>query len=330
MPQGAETVRIGKPPVDKIRKYGAEEFRATANDDPKRAEFWLENTIRIEFRKKYISQIFLDQKKKEFLELKQESMTVYEYEREFVRLSKYARERVPTKADIGLNENIKLIGILELREFAVLADRAYKAEELSKEKKQAEKEKYHNHFTASVGYSGKERGSQRSNLRSLSPSVTSVGSVGSPKPRCKYCNKLHFGECRIRSGACFRCGSFDRHLRDCLEKPVKDTIQTSRPSNPVSRGKPPRHPGNVSGSRRVTKDSTDKSEARASAMTYAIRAKEDAFAPDVITGTFSLLDTDITTLIDPSSTHSYIFTNLVYVKNLPVEFIEFVVKVSNP
>ncbi|KAA3484166.1 Chaperone surA [Gossypium australe] len=47
MPQGVESFRIGKPPVDKIQKYGAEEFRATANDDPKRAEFWLENTIRV-------------------------------------------------------------------------------------------------------------------------------------------------------------------------------------------------------------------------------------------------------------------------------------------
>ena len=37
--------RLNKPLVDKIRKYGAEEFRATVDDDPGRAEFWLENTI---------------------------------------------------------------------------------------------------------------------------------------------------------------------------------------------------------------------------------------------------------------------------------------------
>ncbi|KAA3461331.1 protease [Gossypium australe] len=56
----------------------------------------------------------------------------------------------------------------------------------------------------------------------------------------------------------------------------------------------------------------------------------DAFAPDVISGTFSLLDTDIIALIDPGSTHSYICTNIVSVKNLPVEFTKFVVKFSNP
>ena len=41
----------------------------------------------------------------------------------------------------GLNEKIKLlIGILEIREFTALADRAKKAEELNNEKKQAKRE----------------------------------------------------------------------------------------------------------------------------------------------------------------------------------------------
>ncbi|KAA3470128.1 Gag-Pol polyprotein [Gossypium australe] len=164
-PQVVETVRREKPPVGRIRKQGAEEFRANIDDDPERAEFWIENTIRVfdelsytpeeeritweffeeEFWKKYISQRFIDQKKKEFLELKQGRMTVTEYEREFVRLSKYARECVSTKAimckrfEDGLNEDIRLlVGILELREFVVLVERACNAEELAKEKRIAD------------------------------------------------------------------------------------------------------------------------------------------------------------------------------------------------
>lgn len=46
MPQ-ANPIQLSKLPADKIRKYGAEEFRATTNDDTERAEFWLENTIRV-------------------------------------------------------------------------------------------------------------------------------------------------------------------------------------------------------------------------------------------------------------------------------------------
>ncbi|KAA3483713.1 maturase K [Gossypium australe] len=168
-PQGVDLVRMTKPPVDKIQKQGAEEFRANIDDDPERAEFWLENSMKVfdelsctpeeslkctervtwdffleEFRKKYISQRFVVQKRKEFHELKQGKMTVAEYEYEFVRLSKYAQECVSTEAILckrfedGLNEDIRLlVGILELKEFVVLVDRASKAEELSKEKRKA-------------------------------------------------------------------------------------------------------------------------------------------------------------------------------------------------
>ncbi|XP_040940716.1 uncharacterized protein [Gossypium hirsutum] len=169
-------------------------------------------------------------------------MTVSEYEREFVRLSK---------------------------EFAVLANRAHKAEELSKEKKQANREaqlsgkrimskpqssaskklkKYYNRVTTSTGYFEKERGSQRSNPRSSSPSRTSVGSVGNPKPKCKHCNKVHFGKCRLRNGVCYGCGSLDHFLKDCPERVEKEIEQTPKLSNLVSRCKSPRHSRNVSGS----------------------------------------------------------------------------------
>ncbi|KAA3466109.1 DEAD-box ATP-dependent RNA helicase 32-like protein [Gossypium australe] len=68
-------------------------------------------------------------------------MTVSEYERKFVRLSRYARECVSLEAAMcrrfedGLNENIKLlVSILGIDEFVVLVERACKAEELGKEK----------------------------------------------------------------------------------------------------------------------------------------------------------------------------------------------------
>ncbi|XP_016667563.1 uncharacterized protein [Gossypium hirsutum] len=186
-------MRISKLPVEKIRKYGAEEFKATVEDDPGRAKLLLENTIRVfdelsctpveyvkcvisllkdsvhqwwstlvsvvprervdrgffqtEFRKKYISQRFLDKKHKEIFEPKQGRMTVSEYEREFVRLSKYAGECIPTEVAMykrfedELNEDIELlVRILELKEFVVIVDRAHKAEELTKEKRKADYE----------------------------------------------------------------------------------------------------------------------------------------------------------------------------------------------
>ncbi|KAA3480870.1 Gag-Pol polyprotein [Gossypium australe] len=85
-----------------------------------------------EFRKKYTSQRFIDQKQKEFLDLKQGHMFVTEYKR-------YARECVSSEAimckrfEDGLNEDIRLlVGILEIKEFVVLA--------LGKDKRKAESE----------------------------------------------------------------------------------------------------------------------------------------------------------------------------------------------
>ncbi|KAK8314808.1 hypothetical protein V6Z12_D01G196800 [Gossypium hirsutum] len=47
IPQVSDPMRLLKPPIDKIRKHGPEEFRATDDDDAERAEFWLDNTIRV-------------------------------------------------------------------------------------------------------------------------------------------------------------------------------------------------------------------------------------------------------------------------------------------
>ncbi|KAA3484620.1 endogenous retrovirus group K, member 6 [Gossypium australe] len=113
----------------------------------------------------------------------------------------------------------------------------------------------------------------------------------------------------MRSGAFFKYGSLDHFLKDCPERVEIDIEQTSKLSNPISRGRPPR---NVGGSHSAAKDSTAKSEARTPARTYAIRAREDASTADVITGTFSLLDTDIITLIDSRFTYSYMHKIRVY------------------
>ncbi len=43
-----------------------------------------------EFKKKYISHVYLEARKREFLALRQRQLTILEYEREFVRLSRYA------------------------------------------------------------------------------------------------------------------------------------------------------------------------------------------------------------------------------------------------
>ncbi|XP_040971312.1 uncharacterized protein [Gossypium hirsutum] len=183
---------------------------------------------------------------------------------------------------------------------------------------------------SSVEYWGKTRTSKRPNPRSSFPMTTSVGSVGNQKLRCNSCNKFHFGECRMRSWACYRCSSLDHYHKNFPERDNKKVEPNPKPNAPIFRGRPPRYPRTASGGRNVAKDSTTKLEARAPTRTYAIRAKEEVSAPDVITGTFSLYDIPVVGLIDPGSTHSYVCMKLVSSKELPVEFMEYVIKVSNP
>ncbi|XP_017635697.1 uncharacterized protein LOC108477698 [Gossypium arboreum] len=206
----------------------------------------------------------------------------------------------------GLDEDVKLlIGILEIREFAVLADRAKNDEELSNEKKQAEstarvlckrfmgktyssptkKSRSHQErFNSLVGYLGKTRTSKRPNSRSSYPMTTSVRSVGNQKPWCNSCNKFHFGECQMRSRACYRYGSLDHFLKDFPERDDKEVKPNPKSNGPISRGRLPRCPESTNGGCSVAKNSTVKSEAQAPARTYAIHAREETSAPDVITG----------------------------------------------
>ncbi len=68
-----------------------------------------------EFIKKYISHVYLEARRREFLALRQRQLTISEYEWEFMRLSRYALELMPTETDKcrrfedRLNNNIKLI-----------------------------------------------------------------------------------------------------------------------------------------------------------------------------------------------------------------------------
>ncbi|KAA3477174.1 Gag-Pol polyprotein [Gossypium australe] len=132
-------------------------------------------------------------------------MTVTEYEREFVRLSKYARECVSTEAimckrfEDGLNEDVCLfVGVLELKEFVVLVDRACKVEELVKEKRKAEIEsrdsrkrqlgksflslsrksrEFTTRLVTSVEFSNRSKGKQYSGSKAQTTSVAGAGNA---------------------------------------------------------------------------------------------------------------------------------------------------------
>ena len=59
-------------------------------------------------------------------------------------------------------------------------------------------------------------------------------------------------------------------------------------------------------------ETVDRPMPTAPTRAYAMMARENQDAPEVITGIFSLYDIEKHSLIDPSSTHSYICTEHVF------------------
>jgi len=162
----------------------------------------------------------------------------------------------------------------------------------------------------------------------VSTRVTSVASVGNDRrdrTECQYCGKWHSGSCRFHD----KCEAADHFIKNCPRLSEQNVNQSGKPGATTARGRPSKNVGNASGGQRGSRDVTTRSEAPAPARAYAIRAREDASSPDVITDTFTLLDTNVIALIDPGSTHSYICETLASSKTLPVESTEFVIRVSN-
>ncbi|KAK5844579.1 hypothetical protein PVK06_000719 [Gossypium arboreum] len=90
-----------------------------------------------EFQKKYIGEMYIEDKKQEFLTLQQGDMSVIDYEREFSRLSRYASEFIPTEADSckrflwSLRDEIKLQLVSQrITEMVDLIERAKMVEQV--------------------------------------------------------------------------------------------------------------------------------------------------------------------------------------------------------
>lgn len=92
-------------------------------------------------------------------------------------------------------------------------------------------------------------------------------------------------------------------------------------------------PGVSSGNDRrrgATPRGGNREDARAPTRTYAMRGREDIDTPDVIVGTFSILESLIFTLIEPGSTLSYICNVVLRDKGWKLVKTESDILVSNP
>ncbi|KAA3465801.1 putative protein isoform X1 [Gossypium australe] len=185
-----------------------------------------------------------------------------------------------------------LVRAMEIREFVILSDRAQKMEEIYASKR-PNKAKTHD-FGKRIGHKTFS-GSPKKKL--LAPSKFS-GRDRSKKSGMKALTPSVASMGSVRNTNRTECKQCSRYHFGVCRSGAK--VKSNRP------------------------------EARAPTRIYAIRAREEALALDIIAGTFPLFNVCVYALIGPGSTHSYICTILVTKKNLPVESIDCFVKVTNP
>lgn len=265
----------------------------------------------------------------------------------------------------GLNDDIRMsVAALKLRELVELSEHVQKIKEICKSKRQSDARHWEfnkrgifkptqsfqskkfkreaNHSTTPFGFTVRNK-SKKSNVKFVNSSVASIGSVrnvdsvvhvctnlDSVVHVCTNCGRKHFSVCQVKLGACFRCGATDHYLRDCLFWQNDSRNQPSKHDKMTQKSKWQGNSIAIAFGCAKPNELKDLSKVRAPARAYAIRAREEATAPDVIIGTFSLLNIHVSALIDPGSTYSYICTTLVHKNKLLVESIDFTIIVTNP
>ncbi|KAL2226684.1 UNVERIFIED_CONTAM: hypothetical protein Sindi_2027100 [Sesamum indicum] len=310
---------------DPVRRQGAKVFAGTT--DLAEAEEWLRNTERVLDRIECTSkQKLRNRKKVEFLELKQNNLSVPEYEVQFVRLSKYAPEEVSTdelrrdRFERGLRLEIREKIAIKPPSYGALLEAALRAEETGWFRGRGVGQTSRSPLVfssrgdpTSVGFGGRQ-GSSRS---------FNGGSI----PSCANCGRRHIGECwGARSILYYRCRQPGHIVRDCPT--WRDNPRGPQTSEFSSVGKNSQRTGarrgrgrGGRGSGNISTSSTEQSsQPQPQARVYAITKEQAPTAPEVITGSFSICDSSAHVLIDPGSTCSFIshdFASCVHAKIEP-------------
>ena len=140
-------------------------------------------------------------------------------------------------------------------------------------------------------------------------------------PECPHYHRRHLGVCRLLIGGCFRCGSIEHFMANCPNesRDNRNSQSNSRgrfvaPSLTRARGRGRSGPSQYRGRGGIVSKTVNRPMPTTPARAYAMKAREDQDAPEVIAGIFSLFDIEMHALIDPGSTHSYVCMEHVFDK----------------
>ena len=139
------------------------------------------------------------------------------------------------------------------------------------------------------------------------------------------------------TGGCFRCGSLEhlkgqcpRELGDNRSQQGSGRGRSAIPLSTRDRGRGRSGPSQYRGRGGIVSETVDRPMPTAPARAYAMKAREDQNAPEVIAGIFSLYDIEMHALIDPGSTHSYVCMEHVFDKVPAMEKLAYDMHVTSP
>ncbi|XP_030512340.2 uncharacterized protein LOC115726558 [Rhodamnia argentea] len=289
--------------------------------DASKGQIFLEGTalswdafVRV-FNAKYFSDCAGEQKLIEFMNLRQNQMTVDQYEARFAELSRYAQRMVEDPEDKarrfrdGLKSEIKDVLVpFNLKNYNELYERAQLVERNLNERAAA----------SGLRFMRSNRRDIRQGKRPMSSGKTHIppnraGAINKPMYRryeeCRMCRQRHRpGPCPMRIGACFGCGQIGHQVRDCPQR------QENRPREEQLGGYTPRNVQN-----RPTM------QGRVFAVT-----RDEAKDLPTVTGTILLHDQVAHALFDPSATHSFVAEQFVKLIGLSPKPLGTMFRISTP
>ncbi|VFQ80933.1 unnamed protein product [Cuscuta campestris] len=311
-------------------RKGAYDWWKRIDQDPHTPKPWTWDRFDRAFTKEYVPTRYREERRDEFVALKQEGMSLPELRQRFDYLSQYATSLVSTPED-RLNEFVKKLRP-DLRPFAALItttdfnaayDLIVKTEkslddlQATKKEDRATKDP---RPAASTGPSGKSFGFGGKRYEKGSSSTPPPKrSKSRPSPSAAASNSN-----RTRSHPqCVHCGHFRKH---CPTNPSSEPVLPRAPDQPAAS-----HPARSQQSTAANNQQRARPQqsGRAPACTYAMHGRTYP-SPDVILGTFILFDSVMHALIDPGSTLSYICVGMLANSAIVRSDLEIPTVVSNP